>query len=549
MSNQSSIYNEKKIGYFESTFRTGMLSKPQEVNITITAAHVYGLGYIMEQNGTKEGDPVYTRFTCSLDEITKVYINENVKASPLYIQCDTTNKSILIRKRIIIPCLENPAAAVEMIEKVKAQYDEKMQKSRERAKAQKSAETPAPAPVAETPAPVQEAPAPAPVVESKAAEKYKPDIKKLADEGLDKAKNAFSGLGSKMRNKFVKNDKTPELPPQIDIEIKQPASFEEIMGETKPVKPAVKEETKAEPEIKEEIVEEAVKETAAESVPELKEVPLVEDITAEEEAVIEEVLKEDTSKPKRPKVTIEELIKLNNSIEIEIDTPAEPPITGGKVAEGILSELAAPEKKNELPSDSELISEDVVSGLVLEEMTVENAHHTEEPDLSDLKGLKESELLSTLSDFEEDIKPAEEKLVIEDILPIKAVEAVKEIEEPVPEIVESATAEEVKPEPVIKEEAPAVEESPMAEAAEDAYTVTETIAETADLEVSAEEEASKPAPEITQVHIDFSSELKNDMSLDDFQNAVKKLKSMLDEGVISKEEFTAEKKKLLANLY
>jgi len=39
------------------------------------------------------------------------------------------------------------------------------------------------------------------------------------------------------------------------------------------------------------------------------------------------------------------------------------------------------------------------------------------------------------------------------------------------------------------------------------------------------------------------------MSLEDFESAVKKLKSMLDNGVISESEFAVEKKKLFKLLY
>lgn len=429
MANQSSVYNEKKIAYYESTFRTSMLSKPLEVNITVTAAHLYGLAYIMEQNGTKEGDPVYMRFTCSLDEITKVYINDNVKTSPLYVQCDNMNKGVLNRKRIIVPCLPNVAEAVETINSAKAAYDEKMQKSKERMNAQKAASAEA---------------ANADAAEDKMKEYER--MKKLADAEFD------------------------NLPP---LKVKAP-----------------------------------VQETPAPKAEEKESVPAPAE--AQEKPVYKTV---------KPKVTIEDLIKINNSIEIDIIPPAEPPITGKKPAAGILEELGAdtaPAEKN-LPKDSDLAAESGASDIKLEEMTVENSHKTEDPDLSDLSGIDEKSILSDLSENPE-VKAVEEML--------------------------NSTAK-----PVVEE---AAEEPAVAEAAEDAYATTavadsEVIA--ADDEIAEAEPESDTKPEIKEVHVDFSSDDKKDMSLDDFQTAVKKLKAMHDEGLISDDEFKAEKKKLLAQLY
>lgn len=133
----SSVYNEKKIAAYESLFKESALAKPQEVYLTVTVAHLFGQAYIMEQQGTKEGDPVYSRFVCPLEDITKVYINNNVKASPLFIQCDTDVKGVLHRKRIIVPCLENVAAIVDQIKEVQAHHMEKYEAAQEREKQKK----------------------------------------------------------------------------------------------------------------------------------------------------------------------------------------------------------------------------------------------------------------------------------------------------------------------------------------------------------------------------------------------------------------------------
>lgn len=141
MSSQSSVYSEKKIAAYESLFRESNFAKPQEVYLTLTVAHVFGQAYIVEQEGTKEGDAVYSRFVCPLEEITKVYVNDKIKKPwPLFIQCDTNVKGVIHRKRIVIPCLENPTAIAEQINQVKAAHMEKYEAAVERENQKKRAE-------------------------------------------------------------------------------------------------------------------------------------------------------------------------------------------------------------------------------------------------------------------------------------------------------------------------------------------------------------------------------------------------------------------------
>lgn len=128
MSNQANMYNEEKLAYYESLYRPSVLAKPQEINLTITSAHIYGQGFVCEQKGTQETDPEYCRFNCSLDQITKIYVNENKKASPLYIQLEDTSKGYMNRKRIILPCLDAIDNVIKKIYDVKAEYDEIVEK-------------------------------------------------------------------------------------------------------------------------------------------------------------------------------------------------------------------------------------------------------------------------------------------------------------------------------------------------------------------------------------------------------------------------------------
>ena len=137
MDNQASMYSEKKLAYFETVYRESKLSKPQDVNITITANHIYGVAYICEQQGIIEEDPVYSRFSCGLAEITKVYVNNNNKMNPIYIQCDDTSKNVINRKRIILPCFPDNDAIIKVITEAKAEVDEKLEKQREAEKLQK----------------------------------------------------------------------------------------------------------------------------------------------------------------------------------------------------------------------------------------------------------------------------------------------------------------------------------------------------------------------------------------------------------------------------
>ncbi len=206
MDNQASMYSEKKLAYFETVYRESKLSKPQDVNITVTANHIYGVAYICEQQGIIEEDPVYSRFSCGLEEITKIYINNNNKMNPIYIQCDDTSKNVINRKRIILPCFPDNDAIIKVINEAKVEVDEKLEKQREaeknqkikelearrraqedefesltsgwnEMKAEKTAPKPAPVPAPEAepipvPAPVakeEPKPAPAPKAESKPA--------------------------------------------------------------------------------------------------------------------------------------------------------------------------------------------------------------------------------------------------------------------------------------------------------------------------------------------------------------------------------------------
>lgn len=129
---QAAIYSEKKLAYFETVYRENMLSKPQDINITVTAQHIYGTAYICDQTGVKEDDPTYSRFTCGLGEITKIYINNNNKMAPIYIQCDDDSNGVMNRRRIILPKFDNNDAIIKAVSDAKAEFDSRSEILNER---------------------------------------------------------------------------------------------------------------------------------------------------------------------------------------------------------------------------------------------------------------------------------------------------------------------------------------------------------------------------------------------------------------------------------
>ncbi|MBQ4225378.1 MAG: hypothetical protein II664_03575, partial [Oscillospiraceae bacterium] len=313
MSNQTRIYNYKKIAYYESTYKIGMWGKPQEVNLTVTAQHIYGLGYVMEQKGTQEDDPVYTRFSCSLGEITKVYINENVKNSPLYIQCDTDIKGVIDRKRIIIPCLKNAAMIVDELTRAKEQYDEKMRKSKERAKALKREEL-----EAEKRRLAEEAAEKAALdketeSERKAIENELPDIPDIHDIGISKNEplpeietvssvrkdKAADSTDEEKMEKYARLRRMADL--DFELEITKKSSSAQASAKPDPADVLDKPLVKAEPDPADILDKPLVKAEA-----DIKDLP-------DKPAATEK-----SEKPAKTKFSLNDLVNLNNSIDVDV---------------------------------------------------------------------------------------------------------------------------------------------------------------------------------------------------------------------------------------
>ncbi len=70
MDNQAGSLTEKKLAYYETLYKENVLSKPLNVNVSVTESGISGFGYICDQIGTKEDEPLYSRYNCGFDEIT-----------------------------------------------------------------------------------------------------------------------------------------------------------------------------------------------------------------------------------------------------------------------------------------------------------------------------------------------------------------------------------------------------------------------------------------------------------------------------------------------
>jgi uncharacterized protein YfkK (UPF0435 family) len=112
------IYSEKTIATYETKYRDNPLSKPQDIVLTITSAHLYGKAFVCEQIATMEEDIFYSKFSASIADISNISINTYIREYPIYISFDKPNKdnkNARDRKRIILPSFEYPENIVAQI--------------------------------------------------------------------------------------------------------------------------------------------------------------------------------------------------------------------------------------------------------------------------------------------------------------------------------------------------------------------------------------------------------------------------------------------------
>lgn len=482
----NSVSQEKKVASYESQFREKNFDKPQDISLVITAAHLYGQAYTMRQEGTKEGDPIYERFICPLEEITKVYINGNVKASPVFIQCDTNVKGVIHRKRIIVPCLQNVKEIVKQINQVKDAYMEKYEAALEKEKQKKreeleaarlkeqmessskeavSDEKPVPAPKA--PAPVEEAEQTAPVTE--AAAEPAPEPKKPARKKKDSSNRQINELK------------------KLSLEI--PESF-----------------GAANNDISNSTASDEFKNAAA--------------AAAAAAAALENAFPKKTRKSRKTETAA---APAPDAAETEAAAATEAVDPAPAVEEDIPA-------INELPTLAPLPEIDIASidesfGDKLE--AVEDAPEEFAEEMEDLT-------------YEE---PAPEDY---EVMPDHPADEIEELVNPVSDYTGEAASEEAE-EAAEAEEEPAeaakeyTEEAYEAEPEYDEEEAAETEEETAFVEPE-----PSPVPAAYEPRVNPNGV---PMGLEEFQTAVLKIKSMKDSGLLSDEKFNEEKKKLLASLY
>ncbi|MCH5350255.1 MAG: SHOCT domain-containing protein [Oscillospiraceae bacterium] len=473
MDNQASIYTEKSIAHFESSYRENMLSKPQDVDITITAKHIYGIAFIWEQKGTKEDGPNYMRYTCGLDEITKIDINRGNRNSPIYIQCDDTSKSVISRKRIILPNFHNNEEIVRIITDAKKELDEKLEVQREKEKSQKLME-----------------------LESR---------KKAMDDEFESMTSGYEDFKKSVNQPKpdTKEEAAPEPKPEVKPEPApksepKPAPVPEPKHAPKPAPaPAPKPEPKPAP----------APAPAPAPKPEPKPAPAPAPAPA--------------PKPE----------------------PKPAPAPASKQAEPKAAPAAESKPAQEYEFESvgksvtvdDILSLDEFLGIHAEETPVESSMDAIElePDEAALESIPEEIFQKKPADIEELAIP---QMSEDDVDTKPAKPAAKQFEGSIEEL---NTTEEIakkinsksepKPKAAPKEESkPEPKEEPKKE--------------------------TKPEPEVEPVseppivNKTIEKDAK-DVSLDDFETAVKKLKTMLDNGVITESEFAQEKRKLLNLLY
>ena len=446
--NQVNVGSEKKLGFFSSTFKESMLSKPQDVNITITPSCIFGVAYLWEQKGTKEDGPNYMRYTCNLDEITKIEINTNNRNSPIYIQCDDTSKSVIERKRIILPNFDNNEEIVKIIKEAKDAYVEKLEKKKADEKSQKL--------------------------------KDLENRKKATDDEFESMTSGYKEL-----QKSMMAGKAEHKPEPAPIPEPKPAPAPAPKPEPAPA-PAPKPEPAPAP--------------APKPAPAPASAPKPAPAPAPAPKPATEHIHEPIPFPEHIRVPKPKDIKSVDLPETNPDDypPLVPPI-------------------DEPPKGGSVTVDDIVG---LDEFLGINANSSAaESYMDDLEAEPDEAAIEAMPEEILQKKPAEiEELVI----PVKAAET-GEIKEPKIATVSfrSNTIEELDTE---KEIAKKLAPKP------------EPVKET-----------PKPEPEPEPEPIFEKSGV--DMSLDEFETAMKKLRSMLDNGVITQSEFAQEKRKLLSNLY
>ena len=446
---QANLGSEKKLGVFTSVYKESVLSKPQDVNITITPTHIFGVAYLWEQKGTKESGPDYMRFTCGLEEITKIDINTNNRNSPIYIQCDDTSKSVVDRKRIILPNFDNNEEIVKIISDAKAALDQKLEKKKEEEKNQKIKE-----------------------LESR---------RKASDDEFESMTSGYEELRRSMM--AGKTDNKPEersepKPASASVPAPAPAPAPAPKPEPKPA-PAPAPEPKPAP----------APAPAPKPAPAPAPAPKTEHHISEPIPFPEHI---------RTKPNVIKSVDLPETDPYDYPEPVPP--------------IEEPPKSGSVTVD-DIVGLDEFLGIHVEESTSESY-------MDDLEDVPDEAAIEAMPEEILQKQPAE----IEELVIPEKTQDMQEIKEP--KIVTGSFRSKIE------------ELDPSAEIAKKLAPKPEPVKTAPEPE---------PEPEIEPEPILEKSGVE--MSLDEFETAMKKLKSMLDNGVITQSEFAQEKRKLLSTLY
>ncbi len=509
---EQNIYSEKKLGSFVTTYRESMFSKPQDIDVTITATRVFGVGFISEQIGTKEGDPEYKRFFCNLDEITKVYINTNSRTSPIYIQCDENNKGVINRRRVILPSFRNNEEIVSIITSAKADIDKKAEKQRSSDNAQKRMA----------------------IEEEKLREMER--RKKAADAEFE---SLTAGFGKPELPEAAKKLEQPHPPAEFDVA--DILGIEDIVG----------------------VVPEASEKASAPAEKEIKEAPPEEEakkVSPKAPAPPEEEAKK--APPKAPAPPEEEAKKAPPKAPAPPEEKAKkaPPKAPAPPEKEALAEAAAPHKeevkeapiKTPAPAPAPPEKEDAEAPAAHKEKPKApafiSAPPKEEvkkappeapaPPKPAVKAPKPHKAASPVFEFDE-ISVSAEAMEEAEKMSSKAAEKTVTAEFDEIEIPEGVD--------IANDERDAFAASKSTRADFDEIDVPEGFDED-DFEEAGSDDDSTYEEAKTSVRLEDFFEPHGTITLDEFQDVVKKLKSALDNGEMTKEEFAAEKAKLMRYL-
>lgn len=481
MDNQS-IYTEKKLGYYESVYKESMLSKPQDVNVTVTPSHIFGVAYIWEQKGTKEEGPNYMRFTCGLEEITKIEINTNNRNSPIYIQCDDTTKSVVNRKRIILPSFSNNEEIVRVITDAKTELDKKLEKKKADEKNQK-------------------------IKELESRKKAMDDEFESMTSGYEEFKKAMSGEHA------AKASDKPESAP------------------------APKEAAAPKPE------HAAKPESAPAPAPTPKPAPAPAPAPKPAPAPAPKPEPAPAPKPAPAPAPAPKPAPAPAPAPKPAPAPAPKPVAVPDMGSDIddeytLTKVPAP------PQSGSVTVDDILS--LDEFLGIDNNSSSDDDFMAALENVPDEKALDSIPEEIIQKKPAEiDELVIPDNININEYKEPKIVarpdSKPSAKTSYSAVIEEVTTEEIAKK---------LAKPAEPEWKKSSSSSSERAAEKPAPAPAPEPKPEPPVNESDPIIEKSGvDMSLDEFETAMKKLKSMLDNGVITESEFAQEKRKLLSNLY